>query len=116
MRALAIFIFALVSGAALAQTAEDPSLKGQPVEITSTGGTNYENGIATAQENVAIHVGDTDIYGDKAEYNSSTHEVHIEGNVRIYRATEFYIGDSGTYNTETKEIKSDNLRTINAPF
>ena len=116
MRTLAILIFALLSGAAFAQTAQDSSLKGQPVEITSTGGTTYENGIATARENVAIHIGDTDIYADTAEYNSSTHEIHLEGNVRIYRGVEFYVGDRGTYNTETKAISADNLRTIDSPF
>ena len=51
----------------------------QPVEITSTGETNYENGLATARDNVAIHIGDTDIYADFAQYNSRTHEVLVEG-------------------------------------
>src|SRR5437868_5924163 len=31
--------------------------KNQPVEITSTGQTNYENNLAIARENVAIHIG-----------------------------------------------------------
>src|SRR5262249_29170087 len=44
-----------------------------PIEITSTGQTTYENGLATARDNVAIHIGDTDIYADYAQYNSSTH-------------------------------------------
>ena len=49
-----------------------------PIEITSTGETTYENGLATARDNVAIHVGDTDIYADYAQYNSSTHESRTE--------------------------------------
>ncbi|MEP6821220.1 MAG: hypothetical protein ABI946_02605 [Chthoniobacterales bacterium] len=116
MRRLAILIFALFSGAAFAQTAEQPSLQGQPVEITSTGGTTYQNGLAVARDNVAIHVGDTDIYAENAEYNTSTHEIHLEGNVRIYRGLEFYVGKTATYNTETKAVKADQLRTVDAPF
>ena len=46
-----------------------------PLEITSTGQTTYENGLATARDNVAIHIGNTDIYADYAQYNSSTHVV-----------------------------------------
>ncbi len=116
MRRLAILIFAMFSGAAFAQTAENPSLQGQPVEITSSGGTTYDNGLAVARDNVAIHVGDTDIYADEAQYNTSTHEIHLEGNVRIYRGLEFYVGQRATYNTETKAVKADQLRTIDAPF
>ena len=36
------------------------------MEITASGNTNYENGIATAHGNVAIHTGDADIYADSA--------------------------------------------------
>lgn len=116
MRTLAILIFGLFSGAVLAQTAQNPSLGGQPVEITSTGGTNYQNGIATARENVAIHVGDTDIYADRAEYNTSTKEIRLEGNVRIYRGLEFFVGRRAIYNTETKAVSADDLRTLDSPF
>lgn len=116
MRTLATLILALFSGVALAQTTGNPSLGGQPLEITSTGGTSYDNGIAIARGNVAIHSGDADIYGDSAEYNTSTHEVRIEGNVRIYRGLEFYVGDRAIYNTETKAVQADSLRTLDAPF
>ena len=57
-----LFLIAGVAGGAI----ETP--KNQPVEITSTGGTTYENGLATAHDNVAIHIGDTDIYADAAQY------------------------------------------------
>nr|MBA2243055.1 LPS-assembly protein LptD [Chthoniobacterales bacterium] len=116
MRRLIFLFFVLLSPAVFAQTAQNSALKDQPIEITATGGTNYENGIASADENVAIHVGDTDIYGDHATYNTATKEVHVEGNVRIYRGVEFYVGDRGTYNTETKAITADRLRTVNAPY
>ncbi len=116
MRALATLISALFAASALAQTATDPGLKGQPIEITSSGGTTYDNGIAFARDNVAIHIGDTDLYSDSARYNTTTKVVELEGNVRIYRGIELYVGDSGTYNTETREINAQNLRTTDYPY
>lgn len=50
MRKLAALFFCLVTPAALAQMAQDQSLKGQPVEITWTCGTEYRDNIATAKE------------------------------------------------------------------
>src|SRR5438128_2392633 len=109
-----------------------------PIEITSTGETTYENGLATARDNVAIHVGDTDIYADYAQYNSTTHEVELRGHVRIYRDkptaaiptktsrrrndeepghdTSFYLADSGIYNVDTKQIRATNMRTESQPY
>jgi LPS-assembly protein len=87
-----------------------------PIEITSTGETTYENGLATARENVAIHVGDTDIYADYAQYNSNTHDVELRGNVRIYRDVSFYIAESAVFNTETKKIRATETRTTSQPY
>lgn len=117
MRKLAFLIFSLLAPvAAFAQTAQNHSLKGQPIEITSTGGTEYRGGVAVARDNVAIHLGDTDIYGDNGEYNSETHIVRVTGNVRIYRGNELYTGETGTYNTETQEITASNLRSLEFPY
>jgi hypothetical protein len=88
----------------------------QPVEITSTGETNYENGVATARDNVAIHIGDTDIYSDFAQYNSRTHEVSVEGHVRIYRDVNLYVAERGTYNIDTKQIRTSDVRTEYNPY
>ena len=96
--------------------AAPPSPDHLPVEITSSGQTNYENGIATARDNVAIHVGDTDIYADFAQYDSRTHEISLEGHVRIYRDTKLYLADRGVYNTETKEIRGAETRTEYNPY
>jgi lipopolysaccharide assembly outer membrane protein LptD (OstA) len=87
-----------------------------PIEITSTGGTTYENGLATARENVVIRVGDTDIYADYAQYNSTTHDVKLRGHVRIYRDASFYIAESGVFNTETNRIRATNMRTMSQPY
>ena len=88
----------------------------QPVEITASGSTNYQGGIATATGNVAIHAGDADIYADKATYNPETHDIIAEGHVRIYRATGLFVGDRAIYNTETKEIRAVNIRTDKDPY
>src|ERR1700675_2746164 len=82
-----------------------------PIEITSTGQTTYENGLATARDNVAIHIGNTDIYADYAQYNPATHDVELRGHVRIYRDVSLYNAESGIYNTETKKIRAIRGRT-----
>ena len=87
-----------------------------PMEITSTGETTYENGLATARDNVAIHIGNTDIYADYAQYNPSTHDVALRGHVRIYREASLYIAESGVYNTETKKIRALSARTESVPY
>jgi LPS-assembly protein len=90
--------------------------KDQPVEITSTGRTTYENGLATARDNVAIHVGDTDIYSDYAQYNPHTHEIACEGNVRIYRDVNLYLAERATYNTDSKKITATQMRSDYEPY
>src|SRR6184192_4237148 len=87
-----------------------------PIEITSTGETTYENGLATAHDNVAIHIGNTDIDADYAQYNSATHEVELKGHVRIYRDISLYVTEHGFYNTETKKIRAANGRTESPPY
>src|SRR6202051_1402826 len=108
MRMLVRGIFFMVLAAGVAGAANDTS-DHEPVEITSSGETTYENGIATARDNVAIHVGDADIYGDFAQYNSRTHEVSVEGHVRIYRDVNIYVAERGVYNLETKQIRTSNV-------
>src|SRR3977135_4450082 len=88
----------------------------QPVEITASGDTNYENGLATAHGNVVIHAGDADIYADKATYNPKTHDIVAEGHVRIYRTVGTFVGERAIYNTESKEIKAVNIKTDKQPY
>ena len=116
MRKPAITIISIFLVIGLAKAAAPTSPDHLPVEITSSGQTNYENGIATARDNVAIHVGDTDIYADFARYDSRTHEISLEGHVRIYRDIKLYLADHGVYNTETKEIRGAETRTEYNPY
>jgi lipopolysaccharide export system protein LptA len=114
MRKLLLPIFGLLCAGTLAQ-AELASQK-QPIEITATGDTNYQDGVATAHGNVAIHAGDSDIYADSARYNPKTREVLAEGHVRIYRATGLFVGDRAIYNIDTKQIQAVEMRTDRSPY
>ena len=115
MRSLVLFLAGLFASAGLLR-GELKTPENAPIEITSTGQTTYENGLATARDNVAIHIGNTDIYADYAQYNSATHEVELRGHVRIYRDTSLYTANSGIYNTETKKIRASTGRTESEPY
>lgn len=115
MRTLVLFIATLVASARLIQ-GEIKTPENAPIEITSTGQTTYENGLATARDNVAIHIGNTDIYADYAQYNPATHDVELRGHVRIYRDVSLYIAESGVYNTETKKLRAITGRTESEPY
>jgi LPS-assembly protein len=115
MRTLVFLIATLLASAGLIQ-GEIKTPEKAPIEITSTGETTYENGLATARDNVAIHIGNTDIYADYAQYNSTTKDVELRGHVRIYRDASVYIAESGIYNTETKKLKALNARTESQPY
>jgi hypothetical protein len=115
MRKLFLPIFVLLGVATLARAAEVGTQK-QPIEITATGDTNYQEGIATAHGDVVIHAGDTDIYCDSARYNPKTHEIFSEGHVRIYRTVGLFVGDHAVYNTETKIIQAVDMRTDKNPY
>src|SRR3984893_8090226 len=114
MRRAGLLFFCIFAGADVAAAAQTP--ENQPIEITSSGETTYQNGVATARDNVAIHIGDTDIYADSAEYNSRTHEVSAEGDVRIYRGLNLYLAERGVYNIDTKENRTSNVRTEHDPY
>ncbi|PYL54665.1 MAG: hypothetical protein DMF33_00580 [Verrucomicrobia bacterium] len=115
MRLLVLLLAAVVASAGFIR-GEISTPQNVPMEITSTGETTYENGLATARDNVAIHIGNTDIYADYAQYNPSTHDVALRGHVRIYREASLYIAESGVYNTETKKIRALTARTESVPY
>jgi LPS-assembly protein len=115
MRSLVFLLAGLFASAGLMH-GEIKTPENAPIEITSTGQTTYENGLATARDNVAIHIGNTDIYADYAQYNPRTHDVTLRGHVRIYRDISLYTADSGVYNTETKKIRATSGRTESDPY
>src|SRR5439155_8696601 len=117
MRTRAAILFFVLFVAARSGTAIDiETPKNQPIEITSSGETHYENGIAIARDNVAIHCGDADIYADSARYDSQRHEVTADGHVRIYHEDKLFLCEHGTYNLDTKEIHAETLRSSSDPY
>jgi len=115
MRTRLWVILCFFAGAELILAAGE-TLQNQPVEITSSGETTYQNGLATAQDNVAIHIGDTDIYSDSAQYNSRTHEITVDGNVRIYRDVDLYVAEHAVYNVDTKQVRTGKMRSEYNPY
>src|SRR5436853_6632275 len=110
MRTRAAILFFLLFAAARSGSAVDfETPKNQPIEITSTGETRYENGVAIARDNVAIHIGDTDIYADSARYDSQRHEVSAQGHVRIYHEDKHYLAEQRTYTLDTNEFHAATL-------
>jgi LPS-assembly protein len=114
MRRLLLPIFGLLC--ACASALGQAGTEKQPMEITASGETKYENGLATAHGNVAIHTGDADIYADSVRYNPKTHDILAEGHVRIYRTTGTFIGERAIYNTETKAIQAVEMKTDKQPY
>jgi lipopolysaccharide assembly outer membrane protein LptD (OstA) len=109
-----LLLFLLVAGRLFAQELTGPG--SLPIEITATGETTYENGIATAHDNVAIHFGDTDIYSDFAQYDTHKRVVFLSGHVRIYRGVTFYLGEKATYDLDTKAVTAGNVRSGTYPY
>lgn len=112
-----LFLFVFFAVGALGENLENLQGPGAlPIEINATGHTTYENGIATAHDNVAIHFGDTDIYSNFAQYDVAKHILLLRGNVRIYRGLTLYVGDEATYNVDTKAITAKEMSTGTYPY
>ncbi|OHE76150.1 MAG: hypothetical protein A3F67_07510 [Verrucomicrobia bacterium RIFCSPHIGHO2_12_FULL_41_10] len=78
---------------------------GKPVEITADGNTQFENGVATAEDNVQVHYNGVSIYCDKAEYNPDTRDILLMGNVRLYDGARVFNAQRALYNLETKQMR-----------
>jgi lipopolysaccharide export system protein LptA len=111
---LFLLLFVLAVSRAAAEDLEGPGTL--PVEINATGRTTYENGLATAHDNVSIRFGDTDIYSDYAQYNTAKRTVFLKGHVRIYRGISLYLAEQATYNLDTKAINADSMRSGTFPY
>ncbi len=76
--------------------------------------TTYDTatGRAIAKGNVRAKFPDTEIYADQAEYDAQLNEVHVVGNVSIYRAGTLYRGEEATYNLTSKELDTRRLRSF----
>jgi len=75
--------------------------------------TNFdpETGIATATGEVHIKFGDVEIMAGKAIYNSNTKDVIAQDNVTVIKGGTVFRGQNITYNFDTEDLKSNNIRS-----
>jgi len=81
-----------------------------PIEIISSGGTSFDGTIATATGNVAVYTDDASLYADRADYDTVSGDVFLEGNVRIYSGSGMFTGDRAAYNINSKQTRASNFR------
>ncbi len=87
----------------------------QPMEITADGLNRYDNGIATAEDNVIVRYRGDVIYADRVVYNSRSRVAMATGNVRIFTGDRFYRGQKMIYNFDTKAVQSADFRMSDYP-
>ena len=111
-----LLALAPVSRAQVEQASQVATVSSKPVEITADGNTQFENGIALAEDNVQIHYNGVSIYCDKAEYNPDTRDVLLLGNVRIYQDKGVFNGQRALYNLETKHVRALEVQGESLPM
>jgi hypothetical protein len=110
---LAILAMAAAFSAPLcAQSEERPRA---PIQIEALS-TRSEGNLAIAEGNVVISVGDTVLYCNFAQYDVTTRDILISGDVRVYRGDKIFSGDRAIYNIDTKHISGAEFRTAAGPF
>jgi LPS-assembly protein len=86
-----------------------------PLQIEALS-TRNEGNLAIAEGNVVISFGDTVLYCNHAQYDITTREVLLSGDVRIYRGDKIFTGDRAIYNLDTKHVSGAEFRTAAGPF
>ncbi len=74
--------------------------------------------LAIAEGNVVLGNGETTIHCNHAQYDLSSSEILVSGDVRIYnfRGDRVFAGDQAIYNLNTKEVQGTAFRTAAGPF
>jgi LPS-assembly protein len=91
------------------------SIDKSSIEITADGTNSFIGDVATADDNVVVHVKGDVIFADHIIYDRSTHVMIATGNVRIFTNGKVYRGDSITYNPDTKALTSTSFKAIDYP-
>jgi LPS-assembly protein len=87
---------------------------GGDVNIRSLGGAevvDFEKGIFRYRDSVNIKYRGVEILANGADFNRSTGDISVAGDVAIYRQGMLYKGSSAVYNINNDTITSDNLRS-----
>ena len=102
------------TGSGLGGTQEALNKLAGDVNISSLGGAeiiDFQKGIFRYRDTVRINYKGVEILGDGAEYNRTTGDITVKGDVSIFRAGILYKGSSAVYNINNDTISSDNLRS-----
>ncbi len=88
-----------------------------PIEINAES-THYDPDTHTsyADDNVYIGHSDVRIYCDHGQYDDTTRDVVVEGNVRIFREGRLFTAERAIYNLETKVLNAASIRGDSTPF
>jgi lipopolysaccharide assembly outer membrane protein LptD (OstA) len=117
MRSLRATVFVLLTfPAAVCLCAQEP----QAWEIGAITAEGYEEfdlrtGVITATNGVAIHYSNVVLVAWSASVNTNSGEVIADGNVRIQRDDQVWVGEHMRYNFKTRQIEAEQFRTGKTP-
>jgi LPS-assembly protein len=84
------------------------------IRITSENGADYnhETGLIRYLGGVQVYADNgIQLFADQALVDSQKSTIHLRGNVNIYQNSILHSGDKASYNYETEELDTSNLRT-----
>jgi LPS-assembly protein len=86
---------------------------GSDVDISSDGDTSFDTEKSTVvwKGNVRIKVQGSEIYADRAEFDTELEEIRVSSNVTIYREGLLYRGESATYSLRTSQLDVRQLKS-----
>jgi LPS-assembly protein len=76
---------------------------------------NAETGAIVWSGNVHLELAGTEIFADRAEFDTKLEEIRVSGNVSIYREGVLYRGERATYRVRTQEINASEMRSSFEP-
>ena len=110
------FVFLALAAASTAPLCAQSGERARaPLQIEALS-TRSEGNLAIAEGNVVISFGDTVLYCNFAQYDVTTRDVLVSGDVRVYRGDKIFSGDRAIYNLDTKHISGAEFRTAAGPF
>lgn len=98
-----------------ASGADEPEHPRAPIQIEALSN-RKEGNLVIAEGNVVIGVGETVLYCNYAQYDITTRDVLVSGDVRIFKGEKVFSGDRAIYNLDTKHISGAEFRTSAGPF
>ena len=119
--ARSILISLVLAATAFAQLGTDSlgflEQLGSDVKIDSDNDADFdaEKGAFVWSGNVHMVVQGTELFADRAEFDTKLEEIRVTGNVSIYREGVLYRGERATYRVRTQEIDAAEMRSAFEP-